>query len=216
MAKMVPVRLFRALPTGLLVLVACSIPAFAQSHKILGDTSKSGASTMPDTTSPTCQQNGVANKLTHLIYAFANVTTTPAPACVLADTWADYQSPYLPSVSGAPYRGPLYGNFGAIQQLEQLHPNLNVLISIGGPSAANTAAFATAASTAAGRQALAASCISLFIEGNMAQGITAPGLFNRINIDWEFPTASDTQNFSALLLEFCKQLNQLSLTTGGK
>ncbi len=29
------------------------------------------------------QQNGVAAKLTHLMYAFANVTTTPAPACAI-------------------------------------------------------------------------------------------------------------------------------------
>src|SRR5271155_2890612 len=57
------------------------------------------------------QQNGVAGKLTHLMYAFADVTTTPSPACAIADSWADYQSPYLPSVSGVAYPGPLYGNF---------------------------------------------------------------------------------------------------------
>jgi GH18 family chitinase len=71
------------------------------------------------------QQNGVADKLTHLIYAFANVT---APAgdmpggCGIADAWADYQSPYLPSVNGNPYTGPLYGNFAALLQLKGLHP----------------------------------------------------------------------------------------------
>src|SRR5580698_6971946 len=85
------------------------------------------------------QQNGVAGKLTHLLYAFGNVTTTPAPACTFADTWADYQSPYLPSVSGVAYPGPLYGNFAAIQQLKQLNPKLKVLMSLGGASAANTA-----------------------------------------------------------------------------
>ena len=50
----------------------------------------------------------------------------------------------------------------------------------------------------------------------MAPGITAPGLFDGINIDWEFPTASDTQNFTLLLQEFRRQLNQLSGTTGKK
>jgi chitinase len=160
------------------------------------------------------QQNGVAGKLTHLMYAFANVTITPAPACAIADTWADYQSPYLPSVSGAAYNGPMYGNFAAIQQLKELHPSLKVLMSIGGASAANTAAFVSAASTPAGRQALAASCIDMFVEGNVAPGISAPGLFDGFNIDWEFPTATDTQNFTALLAEFRKQLNTLSKSTG--
>jgi chitinase len=216
MTKIVPIRLFRSLFAGLLVLVACSIPSFAQNHKILGGYFEEWSIYYAGYNIANLQQNGVADKLTHLLYAFANVTTSPAPACVLADTWADYQNPYLPSVSGAPYPGPLYGNFAAIQQLEQLHPKLNVLISIGGASAANTAAFVAASSTAAGRQALAASCISLFIQGNIAPGITAPGLFDGINIDWEFPTASDTQNFSALLSEFRTQLNQLSLTTGKK
>jgi chitinase len=119
-------------------------------------------------------------------------------------------------VNGNPYTGPLYGNFAAIQQLKQLHPNLKVLISIGGASATNTAAFSSAASTAAGRQALAASCIDLFINGNIATGITAPGLFDGFNIDWEFPTATDTKNFTALLSEFRAQLNALSQTTGQK
>ena len=54
----------------------------------------------------------------------------------------------------------------------------------------------------------------MFIGGNIAPGITAPGLFDGINIDWEFPSASDTQNFTALLQEFRIQLNQLSATTG--
>jgi chitinase len=160
------------------------------------------------------QQNGVADKLTHLMYAFANVTTTPAPACAIADSWADYLTPYLPSVSGAAYYGPMYGNFAAIQQLKQLHPGLKVLMSIGGASAANTAAFVSAASTSVGRQALAASCIDMFVQGNVAPGISAPGLFDGFNIDWEFPTAADTQNFTALLAEFRQQLNTLSETTG--
>jgi chitinase len=160
------------------------------------------------------QQNGVADKLTHLMYAFANVTTTPSPACAIADSWADYQTPYLPSVSGVPYPGPMFGNFAAIQQLKQLHPSLKVLMSIGGASAANTATFSAAAGTAAGRQALASSCIGMFVQGNIAQGITAPGLFDGFNIDWEFPTSTDTQNFTALLKEFRRQLDALGKTTG--
>src|SRR5580704_17383653 len=147
------------------------------------------------------QANGAAGKLTHLTYAFGDATPT---GCAIADSWADYQSPYLPSVSGAPYTGPLYGNFAALQQLKQLHPNLKVLISLAGAPA-----FSAAASTAAGRQTMVANCIDLFINGNLAAGISAAGVFDGIDIDWEFPAASDTQNATLLLQEFRKQLDAL-------
>jgi chitinase len=208
------------LPT-FLAFVSSVYPSFAQNQnhdlgrgKILGGYFEEWSIYYAGYNIANLQQNGVADKLTHLIYAFGNVTTTPAPACAIADTWADYQSPYLPSVSGVAYAGPLYGNFAAIQQLKQLHPNLKVLMSLGGASAANTAAFVAAASTESGRQALAASCISMFVSGNIAPGITAPGLFDGFNIDWEFPTATDTQNFTALLKEFRSQLDALGRTTG--
>jgi chitinase len=210
-------RLLRVALLTLLSLVACICPSFAQHQnqgKILGGYFEEWSIYYAGYNIANLQQNGVASKLTHLLYAFGNVTTTPAPACAIADTWADYQSPYLPSVNGSAYPGPLYGNFAAIQQLKALHPNLKVLMSLGGASPANTAAFVSAASTAAGRQALAASCIDMFVSGNIAPGIAAPGLFDGFNIDWEFPTATDTQNFTALLKEFRKQLNALSETTG--
>lgn len=153
------------------------------------------------------QNSGAASKLTHLLYAFANVSSDGQ--CMIADSWADYQTPYLPSVTGEPYTGPLYGNFAALQQLKQLHPALKVLISIGGASAANTTNFAAAAATASGRQQLAASCIDMFIKGNVAQGISTGTLFDGIDLDWEFPTAADKQNFTALVTEFRRQFGIL-------
>jgi chitinase len=210
-------RLGRVVLTSVLVLVACSLPSCAQERnqgKILGGYFEEWSIYYAGYNIANLQQNGVANKLTHLIYAFANVTTTPAPACSIADSWADYSTPYLPSVSGTPYTGPMYGNFAAIQQLKQLHPHLKVLMSMGGASAANLAAFVSASSTQAGRKALASSCIDMFVRGNIAPGITAPGLFDGFNIDWEFPTATDKQNFTALLKEFRSQLNALEKTTG--
>jgi len=210
-------RLLRTALLTMLALVACISSSFAQNHKqgkILGGYFEEWGIYYAGYNIANLQQNGVADKLTHLLYAFGNVTTTPAPACSIADSWADYQSPYLPSVNGNAYPGPLYGNFAAIQQLKGVHPNLKILMSLGGASSANTAAFVAAASTTAGRQALAASCIDMFVNGNIASGITAPGLFDGFNIDWEFPTATDTQNFTALLQEFRKQLNALSETTG--
>jgi chitinase len=161
------------------------------------------------------QKTGVADELTHLIYAFGNVTPTSPAACAVADPVAAYQNSSLPSVSGKPYTAPLYGNFGAIQQLKQLHPNLKVLISLGG-QAGNVAGFVNGSATAEGRAALAASCIDMFVKGNIAAGVTAPGLFDGFNIDWEFPGAADKENFTALLKEFRAQLNALSKTTGKK
>jgi chitinase len=202
--------------SSFLVFFACIQPSFAQEgkqDKILGGYFEEWSIYGANYNIANLQQNGVADSLTHLIYAFANVTASPTPACAFADTWADYQTPGLPSVSGALYTGPLYGNFAAIQQLKQLHPKLKVLMSIGGASPTNTANFVSAASTEAGRKALASSCINLFVKGNIAEGITAPGLFDGFNIDWEFPTATDTHNFTALLKEFRTQLDELEKTT---
>ncbi len=207
------VRPRRILLLTCLTMIAFVVPSFAQ-EKILGGYFEEWSIYYAGYNIANLQQNGVAGRLTHLMYAFANVTTTPSPACSIADSWADYQDPYLPSVTGAAYPGPMYGNFAAIQQLKHLHPKLKVLMSIGGASAANTAAFVVAASTPSGRQQLAASCIDMFVKGNVATGISAPGLFDGFNIDWEFPTASDTQNFTALLTEFRNQLNALTKITG--
>ena len=217
MSKIISLHSCRVVLVGVVTLIASVVPAFAQNNnKILGGYFEEWSIYYAGYNIANLQQNGVAGKLTHLIYAFANVTTDPAPACSIADTWADYQTPYLPSVSGVAYPGPLFGSFAAIEQLKQLHPQLKVLMSIGGASSSNTAAFVTAASTAAGRQALAASCIDLFVTGNIAPGITAPGLFDGFNIDWESPTASDTENFTSLLAEFRKQLDALGKVTGKK
>lgn len=220
-----PSSLYRAAVAGLLALAIGCVPAFAQSQnahhrhhkKILGGWFEEWSIYYAGYNIANLQQNHVADSLTHLFYAFANVTASASDpssdGCAIADSWADYTTPYLPSVSGAPYTGPMYGNFAAIQQLKQLHPNLKVLMAIGGASAANTAAFSLAANTAAGRKALAASCINMFVKGNIASGIVAPGLFDGFNIDWEFPTAADKNNFTALLSEFRSQLDQLSRTT---
>ncbi len=168
------------------------------------------------------ESNGSAARLSHLIYAFGDVSasaTDPASnTCVIADPYADFEDASLPPVGGIPDVWPLYGNFAEILKLKQLHPGLKTLISLGGASATEAQAFSTAASTQAGRQALAAACINMFIAGNVGSdwngNITAPGLFDGFHIDWEFPAATDKQNFTLLLAEFRRQLNALSAQTG--
>ncbi len=159
------------------------------------------------------EKNGVAGELTHLIYAFGNVTSASDPVCAIADPLDAYQDTSIPSVSGKPYTAPPYGNYGAIQQLKQLHPHLKVLSSLGG-QLGDSAGWVRAARTADGRAALASSCIDMFVKGNLAPGLRSPGLFDGFNIDWEFPSAADKQNFTALLREFRTQLDALSKTTG--
>lgn len=168
------------------------------------------------------ESNGSAARLSHLMYAFGDVSASPstpsADTCVIADAWADFEDNGLPPVGGISDSWPLFGNFAEILKLKQLHPNLKTIISLGGAGAAEAQAFSTAASTDAGRKALAASCINMFVAGNVGSdwngNISAPGLFDGIHIDWEFPTATDKQNFTLLLQEFRNELNALSAQTG--
>ena len=161
------------------------------------------------------ESNGSAAKLSHLFYAFANVTSA---GCQIADEWADFETPYLPPVGGLPSVYPVFGNFAELQKLKVLHPNLKVMMTLGGASASNTQAFATAASTAAGRQALASSCIDMFIKGNVGEywngAVHLPDLFDGFVIDWEFPEAPDKANYTLLVSEFRRQLKALSTQTG--
>jgi chitinase len=208
--------LFLALCASSVTVIAFSTPALAQDatpSKILAGYFEEWSIYAANYNISNLQDSGAANNISHLIYAFGNVAPTSGPpdaTCQLADTWADYQSPYLPPVrKNKPYPGPLFGNFAALQQLKQLHPELKVMISLGGSSATNTAGFSYAASTAKLRTQFVSSCIDLFINGNVAPGISAAGVFDGFDIDWEFPTAADKHNFTLLLREFRKQLKAL-------
>ncbi len=184
----------------LCVLLLTGLTIADDGHKVVGGYFEEWSIYFANFNIANLQSNGVADRLTHLYYAFGGVNNT---GCFIADSWADYQTPFLPTITG-PYNGPLYGNFAALQQLKQLHPNLKVLISLAGAPG-----FSAAAATDAGRQAFVASCIDLFINGNLGPGISAAGVFDGIDVDWEFPAASDTANVTLLMREFRRQLNAL-------
>lgn len=183
--------------------------------------------------------SGQAARLTVLNYAFGNVSKdglcfqSNEPG--QSDPWADYQRPFeaAESVDGkADQPGQaLAGNFNQLRKLKKLYPHLRVQLSLGGWTWSNY--FSDAALTERSRKAFVASCIDLFIKGNLpildggsgGPGVAA-GVFDGFDIDWEWPgspngntgnhvdPANDRANFKALLAEFRSQLDALGSTTG--
>jgi uncharacterized protein GlcG (DUF336 family) len=86
------------------------------------------------------ETTGQADKLTHVNYAFANVSSegrcfeVNAPG--LGDAWADYQHTTAAADAvygvGDTWGQPLAGNFPQLKKLKAKHPGLKVLMSIGG------------------------------------------------------------------------------------
>ena len=124
--------------------------------------------------------SGSATRLTHINYAFGNVTNGQ---CVIGDSYADYDRFYdaASSVDGVADTwdaGALRGSFNQLRKLKQLHPHIKVLWSFGGwtwsggfgQAAANPTAFAN-------------SCYNLVHDPRWN------GVFDGIDIDWEYPNA---------------------------
>jgi chitinase len=162
------------------------------------------------------ETRGAAKRLTHIIYAFANVADD-RPS--IADEQAAYERVYsaresvdgkADSVSG---QTSLHGAFNQLRKLKARYPHLKVLVSIGA-SATNATGFSLASRTESSRQKFVAACIDLFVRGNLPQGISAKGLFDGIDIDWEYPieckgcVPEDKMNFTLLLTEFRRQLDE--------
>ena len=174
--------------------------------------------------------SGTAARLTHINYAFANVGADGKCFEVNApgqgDAWADYQRRVGAdeSVDGVAdvFTQPLAGNFNQLRKLKKMFPNLRVQMSIGGFTFSKF--FSDAALTPQSRQAFVASCIDLFIKGNLPvlgdpQGGpgAGAGVFDGFDIDWEWPASpgadgnvvrpQDKENFTKLLAEFRRQLD---------
>ena len=176
--------------------------------------------------------SGSAAKLTHINYAFGNVRnnicevglTIPSNEATGAggDAFADYSKAFsaAESVSGVAdsWDQPLRGNWNQLKQLKAKYPNIKVLISLVGWTWSR--GFASAARPE-NRVAFVTSCVNAYIRGNLpvtdgAGGTgAAAGVFDGIDIDWEYPNAcglscggaEDRANFTALLAEFRRQLN---------
>ncbi|QSQ27432.1 glycosyl hydrolase [Pyxidicoccus parkwayensis] len=164
--------------------------------------------------------NVPASKLTHINYAFSNISADGK--CVLGDSYAD-----IDKAGGWPGEwdaGQLRGNFRAFKELKKTNPNLKLLISVGGWSWSTY--FSQVAATAASRSAFVKSCVDLYIRGQFP-GVTpanGAGVFDGIDIDWEYPVGgglpgntnspADKQNYTLLMQEFRSQLNAVTSQTG--
>ena len=125
---------------------------------------------------------------------------------------------------------PLLGNFEELRALKAQVPQLKVLISLGGWTWSKY--FSDAALTKQSRERFVSSCVDLFLEGNLPDpgwgGMGGPGaaagLFDGIDVDWEWPgsegnagnivRAQDRENYKRLLAEFRKQLHAYGKQTG--
>jgi GH18 family chitinase len=147
-----------------------------------------------------------AGKLTHVNYAFANISDTGE--CVLFDPVADVQTPY-PGDGG----GPVRGNFRQLQILKSQYPQLRTLLSIGGWTL--SARFSDVALTATSRQQFAQSCVQLMLQFG----------FDGLDVDWEYPVSGgldtnntvrpqDKQNYTLLLAAMRTELNAQAAVDG--
>lgn len=147
-----------------------------------------------------------ASQLTHINYAFANISSTGE--VILGDSWADVEKPF----PGDSTTQPIKGNFNQLLKLKQQYPHLKTLISIGGWTWSDK--FSDVALTEQSRAVFANSAV---------QFMTKYG-FDGIDIDWEYPVSGgkagnierpeDKQNFTLLLKALREALNVQSSKDG--
>ncbi|MBY8843243.1 glycoside hydrolase family 18 protein [Streptomyces sp. SP2-10] len=125
------------------------------------------------------ETSGSAARLTHINYAFGNVT---GGKCAMGDSYAATDRAYTAaeSVDGVAdtWDQPLRGNFNQLLKLKKKHPGLKILWSFGGWTWSG--GFGEAARNPA---AFAQSCYDLVKNSKWA------GVFDGIDIDWEYPNA---------------------------
>nr|WP_189601521.1 glycoside hydrolase family 18 chitinase [Streptomyces lateritius] len=123
--------------------------------------------------------SGSASKITHINYAFGNVT---GGKCTIGDAYADHDKAYTAdqSVDGVAdtWDQPLRGNFNQLRKLKKAYPNIKVLWSFGGWTWSGGFGQAVQNPTA-----FAQSCYDLVEDPRWAD------VFDGIDLDWEYPNA---------------------------
>lgn len=192
---------------------------------------------------------GMAKDLDYLMYAFANIHPTqltcfeankaasqdendPNAGDGAGDSFADYGKTFgaADSVDGTAdaWNDPIVGNFKQLKQLKKKHPNLKVLLAIGGWTYSKY--FSDVSASDSARKKFVSSCIDMFIKGNLPSqnGYGGPGtgkgIFDGFDLDWEYPgggghvgnhaSPADRANFTLLTAEFRAQLDAQGAADG--
>ncbi len=151
-----------------------------------------------------------AAQLTHVNYAFGLIGEDGR--AILGDAVEDVARPYPGDDRGSDAHK---GNFNQLRLLKERHPHLQTFISMGGWTGSGR--FSDAVATAQKRRDFVASCVELFLT-------RWPGVFDGIDIDWEYPVGyglpansarpEDRRNCTLLFAELRRQLDDLGSATG--
>ncbi len=160
--------------------------------------------------------SGAAEMLTEINYAFGRVADNQ---CQIPDTETALNHSYSAAESVDGTADPagdhqLRGTFHQMQELKRMYPALKIVISFGGWGQSD--GFSGAVQPEHLKE-FVRGCVETFIQGRFAPGIEAPGIFDGIDIDWEYPVeggvtqgrAEDTANFTAMAGEFRRQLDAI-------
>ncbi|KAL8869406.1 MAG: hypothetical protein Q9174_004295, partial [Haloplaca sp. 1 TL-2023] len=154
-------------------------------------------------------QNLTTNTLTHIHYAFANISPQNG-TLTLSDPYADIEKKFpsdlalVPPPASNPTTNSteenLYGCLKQLYLLKKSHRHLKTLLSIGG--ATYTKNFAPALSTSAGRTRFINSSVTLMLDLG----------FDGLEIDWESPeSGAEAESFVSVLCGLRDMMDAVSL-----
>jgi chitinase len=160
--------------------------------------------------------SGAAEMLTEINYAFGRVADNqcqiPDPETALNHSYSATES--VDGTADPASDHQLRGTFHQMQELKRRYPGLKIVISFGGWGQSD--GFSSAVQPEHLKE-FVRGCVETFVQGRFAPGIEVPGLFDGIDIDWEYPVeggvtpgrAEDTANFTAMTEEFRRQLDAI-------
>jgi chitinase len=151
----------------------------------------------------------IADKLTHLTYGFFKPDDV-AGTCKPHDVWAD-----VGAYEG--YQSKIGGNFAKMIELKKQFPHLKILLSVGGGTYNKN--FANLAKDPEKLMKFAQSCVDRldfydhpFLMDDQFKRInhlTYEGLFDGLDLDWEFSPSGVTPEVSQAYTKFVQELRRL-------